>query len=227
VSPLKLVLAVLALFGIGRLAFAAPSPENIVNYEFVPPAGQGRVVIVLSGAFGPGMHSGFPAELAKVGYYAVLFDGRTFSARRPGAGDDLRQVILRAQRSPHASPGKVAVIGFSAGGGGALAYATSMSDLVAVVVAYYPVANGFADREAVVRRWNVPTVMLAGESDQSCRIEIVSALAASLKERGAPAQLVTYPGTGHDFNLSVGLNKSAAEDAWQRTLAALRQHPGT
>jgi dienelactone hydrolase len=102
-----------------------------------------------------------------------------------------------------------------------------MSDLVAVVVAYYPVADKFADRDAVVRRWNVPTVMLAGEADQTCRIGVVSALAASLKQRGAPAELVTYPGAVHDFNLSVHLNKSAADDAWQRTLAALRQHPGT
>lgn len=219
-SPIKRALAVLALFGIGLLGCAAPSPENVVGYEFAPPAGQGRVVIVLSGAFGPGMHSAFPAELAKAGYYAVLFDGRDFSPRRPGAGDNLRQVIPRAQRSPRASPGKVAVIGFSIGGGGALAYATSLPNLVAVVVAYYPVADRFADRDAVVRHWNVPTVMLAGESDQTCRIEVVRTLAASLKERGAPAELVAYPGTGHDFNLSVDLNKSAADDAWQRTLVA-------
>ena len=54
------------------------------------------------------------------GYYAVLIDGKD-SLNPEHTGDaNLRKGIDRAQYSPNANAGKVAVIGFSQGGAGAL-----------------------------------------------------------------------------------------------------------
>jgi pimeloyl-ACP methyl ester carboxylesterase len=57
---------------------------------------------------------------------------------------NLRRVIEQAQGSPNAIPVKAAVIGFSMGGGGALAYAASMPDLVSAVAAFYPQTKNIA-----------------------------------------------------------------------------------
>jgi dienelactone hydrolase len=221
-----MVLLCTALLGCDR---AAPPLENIRLTEFVPPSGKGRVVIVLSGAFGPATYSFIPEQLAKQGYFAVLLAGTDFGPRAAGAGDNLRQIIFKSQQSPHAIPGKVAVMGFSAGGGAALTYATSLQDLVAVVVDYYPATRSIPDQADIVRRWNVPTVVFAGDADSNgcCMIYTIKAMAASAKDRGAPVELVVYPGANHDFILPPPfLKQEAAADAWQRTLTALRQHLG-
>jgi dipeptidyl aminopeptidase/acylaminoacyl peptidase len=231
-SPIRKALVVPALLSTGLVACTrvAPPLENVAYTEFVPSAGQGQVVVVLSGAFGPQAYAFFPAELVKLGYYAVLFRGTDFGSQATGARDNLQQVILRAQHSPHATPGKVAVIGFSAGGGDALAYATSMSDLVSVVVAYYPATSGIPDKADVIRRWEVPSLVFAGDADNNngcCMIDTIRTMVASARDRGAPVELVVYHGAGHDFILGGHfLKKDAADDAWQRTLAALREHFG-
>ncbi len=229
-SPIRKALVVLALLSTGLLGCTrvAPPLENVAYTEFVPPAGQGQLVVVLSGAFGPQAYTFFPAELARLGYYAVLFAGTDFGSQAPGAGDNLRQIILRAQHSPHATQGKVAVIGFSAGGGAALMYATSMADLVSVVVAYYPATRAIPDKADLIRRWEVPSLVFAGDADNNngcCMIDTIRTMVASARDRGAPVELVVYHGAGHDFIFGGHfLQKDAADDAWQRTLAALRQH---
>jgi dienelactone hydrolase len=208
----------------------APSLDRVQYYEYPPPSGQGRVVIVLSGSHGPPLYTYFPNQLAHYhGYDAVLLDGKQFHPYATGAAENLRQTILRAQRSPHASPGKVAVIGLSAGGGDVLAYASTMPDLVSMVVAYYPDTRAIPDKADVVRRWEVPTLVFAGTNDGNpcCAIDTIRAMVASAKDRGAPVELVAYPGAGHGFNLAGTVySPVAAEDSWQRTLAALRQHLG-
>jgi dienelactone hydrolase len=221
---------VLALLSSGMMGCSrvAPPLENVAYTEFVPSAGQGQLVVVLAGAFGPQAYTFFPAELAKLGYYAVLFAGTDFGSQATGARDNLRQIILLAQHSPHATQGKVAVIGFSAGGGAALTYATSISDLISVVVAYYPATRAIPDKEDVIRRWEVPTLVFAGDADNEggcCMIDTIRTMAASARDRGAPVELVVYHGAGHDFILGGHfLKRDAADDAWQRTLAALHQH---
>jgi len=49
---------------------------------------------------------------------------------------NLKNAIVRAQKSSYGLPGKVAVIGYSFGGRGALIHATKMRDFVSVVIAY-------------------------------------------------------------------------------------------
>jgi dienelactone hydrolase len=232
-SPIRKAQVMLALLSTGMIGctHVAPPLENVAYTEFVPSAGQGQLVVVLSGAFGPQAYTFFPAELARLGYYAVLFAGTDFGSQATGARDNLQQIILRAQHSPHAIQGKVVVIGFSAGGGAALTYATSMPDLVSLVVAYYPATSAIPDKGDVISRWEVPTLVFAGDADNNinrcCMIDTIRTMAGSARDRGAPVDLVVYHGADHDFILAgPRLKKGAADDAWQRTLAALHQHLG-
>jgi dienelactone hydrolase len=130
------------------------------------------------------------------------------------------------QHSPHALPGKAAVVGFSLGGGTAIVHASTQPDLISVVVAYYPGTRFIPDKETLVDHWNVPTLVFAGDEDHfdnCCLIETIRSMAAYAKDRGAPFDLVVYPGVQHNFIVG---NQAAAADAWQRTVAALSQHLG-
>jgi dipeptidyl aminopeptidase/acylaminoacyl peptidase len=225
-----MILVVLAILSAGPVGCTpdAPPLENIRYSEFVPPAGQGPVVIVLSGRAGPGVYSFIPRELVRLGYYVVLFNGPDFPATDAKSGENLRHLIVLTQHSSHARPGKIAVIGASAGGGAALAHATSLSDLVSVVVDYYPATRSIPDKADVIRRWGVPTLVFAGDADNNgcCMIDTIRTMVAAAKDRGAPVELVVYSGADHDFIWGAHYKRDAAEDAWQRTLTALRQHVG-
>jgi dienelactone hydrolase len=210
----------------GGAEIAAPAQT-----EYPPPSGKGRIVIVLSGAGGPRHFRDVSAELAKLGYYTVLVDGKDI----PGwnADDDLTlgAAIRRAQHSAHALPGKAAVIGFSLGGGGALINATRLPDLVAAVVAWYPATYYLTDDESYVAQIKVPTLILAGGQDRygnCCMIGTMRSLAAVARKQGKPLDLVVYPEADHGFNLPVlpTYRPDDAADGLRRTAAVLRQYLG-
>src|SRR5437899_1799104 len=94
--------------------------------------------------------------VARLGYYAVLLDGKDILAREQDGRGNLSRAIARAQASPHALPGKTVVIGFSQGGGAALVHAADMPEVVSAVVAYYPQTNFVADASLIARRFQVP-----------------------------------------------------------------------
>jgi dienelactone hydrolase len=50
----------------------------------------------------------------------------------------VKTTIQQAQQMPHALPGKVALVGFSLGGGMCLYYGTQWPDLVTGAVVWYP-----------------------------------------------------------------------------------------
>jgi len=191
--------------------------------EYDPPSGRGPLVILLSGADGPSGYLIYAANVAQLGYYAVLLDGNTYALDGTG---NLRHAIEQAQHSPKALPGKAAVIGFSKGGGGALAHAASMPDLVSAIVAYYPRTNNVADMRSFTAQFKVPILVLAGEKDtykNCCLIESMRAMEAEAKKRGASFQLVVYPDGNHAFEK---YDVRMARDAWQRTTKMLSQyHP--
>jgi len=210
----------------GRPDVAAPAQT-----EYLPPAGKGRVVIVLSGRGGPTNYRPIAADLAKLGYYTVLLDGNDIRGYDEAGGTRLKASILRAQQSANALPGKVGVIGFSLGGGGALTHATRLPDLVAVVVVWYPQTEFIGDDKAYVARMNVPTLILAGEKDvywNCCLIDNMHGLEAAARELGKPLDLVVYPEADHAFNLRAfgTYRPDDTADGLQRTAAALRQYIG-
>ena len=213
------------------LTWSCATTGGLSQKAYDPPSGRGPTVILLSGASGMNVvYSSYAAEVARLGYYAVLLDGNDFQAKYgKSAADDLRRVIERAQSSAKALPGKAAVIGFSRGGGAALAYAARMPDLVSAVVAYYPATSFVSDMRAFAAKFQVPVLVLAGERDtynNCCLIESMRAMEAAAKEGGAPFELVVYPNAGHGFNLAnkQGYRAKDAADAWQRTTKMLSQY---
>jgi len=198
------------------------APLALAQEEIVPAQGKGHVVVLVSGILGPKHDKALSEAIAALGYDVSVCDGRQI-AKNPGP--NLRAAIEAAQQSPHALPGKVALVGISLGGGFALALGSEWPDIVAADIVWYP-ATGFAARlPGFARRISVPVLMFAGEADHfenCCLIETARAIEAAAKNNNAPFELVTYPGRDHDF-IQGGHNYSAAdyEDALHRTAAKL------
>jgi dienelactone hydrolase len=215
-------------------------PDGPAQIAYPPPSGHGRVVILISGSTGSRPYEFYAAETAGFGYYAVLLDGRDILNSDKQGSRRLNQAIERAQRDPAASPGKVAVVGFSLGGGGALAFAARESNLVSGVIAYYPTTSVIAQYggvKSVVGKMTVPVLIFAGGMDtyhNCCLVETARTMAATAKELGVPLQLVVYPNAKHAFNVNfdwgpdadpnMAFDGPASGDAWKRTVAALEQY---
>jgi dienelactone hydrolase len=215
----------LALAGVLWLAVSTSSAQ--AQSEYPPGPGKGRVVIVISGHLGAHSYEGAAREVARMGYDAVLLDANELSGSH---GERLKAAIEQAQQSPHAIAGKVGVVGFSQGGGQALAYAAQWPDLVAAVIGWYPVTSFVHDPDGFVMRLKVPVLILAAENDvyhNCCMIATARAIAAAGAAKGLPVALVSYPGADHDFLLpGRHYDGHAISDGWQRTAAALKAHLG-
>ena len=203
------------------------SQGAMAQEEFPPPSGKGRVVLMASGQTGIPNYRDEARRIANLGYDVVLFDSNNWAGTEDRG---LRGAIAQALRMPHALPGKVALVGFSLGGGYVLGYGTAWSDQVAVVAAWYPATSGFKDIDAFASHITVPTVMFAGENDtynNCCLIDRARAIAAAAKAKGAPFELTTYPNTPHHFIVGTVTYKAQPfADAMQRTEAALKRSLG-
>ncbi len=235
------------LFGWIAIVIAAPAsaadgvsteagPEGPAQTAYAPDTGPGPVIIVISGQSGPNSYQSYAAELAKLGYYSVLLTGKDILNPELSGEANLKKAIDRAQRSPHALPGKTAVIGFSLGGGGALYNATPLSDLISVVVVYYPYTKSWASKmDWFVKRFQVPVLVLAAQLDRymdCCVIETVQAMESAAKLNGKQFELVVYAEANHGFNLQTGAKGEPASayrndddrDAWRRTVEMLNRY---
>jgi dienelactone hydrolase len=215
---------------LGRAYADAPLPSQ---KEYEPPKGKGRVVVVVSGHSGPGNYAYVAEDFAEQGYYAVLVDGNDFWVKSGGSEARLKGVITRSQQSPHALPGKVAVVGFSRGGASTLTYATRMPELVSAVVVYYPGTQHITNPDNFVSKIKVPTLMFAGGRDtykNCCRIETAWKLADAAKKSEGKVMLEVfeYPYAEHGFTIksSKAWLPIDTADAFRRTLSHLRQYSG-
>lgn len=228
--PAKVLLCASAL-----LAFIGPTMA--ADY-FGPPSGKGPAVILISGASGTAPYKWYAMDVAKLGYTAILVSGRDICPSTAGgcptaekdSAANLRKTILASQVHGRVIPGKVAVIGFSLGGGGALVFAAPVADAVAGVVAYYPSISKLPNTREVAARVAVPTLILAGEKDryfECCLVESMREFDLAARAASTPTELVVYPSAGHAFNLDgPGSRPDDTADAWERTKAFLaRVHP--
>jgi dienelactone hydrolase len=204
--------------------------------EIFPPAGgKGAIVVVASGYSGPGLYRDFSSKLAELGYYTVLMDGKDLFD--PGSlglivpsMENLQSVITESKSSPQAIPGKVSLVGFSAGGAGVLSYGTKLKDQVSAVVAYYPAITTMGrDMKTLAAGFQTP-VVFAGEKDlyqYCCLIDTMRELAKAPKT--VPFELVEYSKAHHGFNiksLPFAYRPEDPADSWARTVAFLnRLHP--
>lgn len=195
---------------------------------FLPKGEKGPVVVVISGQSGTPNYRSYASQVAGLGYYAVLIDGKDILTRQQDGAANLRKVVARAQASPNGAPGKAMVIGFSQGGGGVLAHAMAMPDLFTAAVVYYPATSWARGLAAVVGRMQMPVLVLAGERDRynnCCLIEHMREMDAAAKARGLPLELVVYPNADHGFNLTGSTYRTdETADAWRRTAEMLARH---
>ena len=213
------------IFAISLLAALTCSCATMLSNrsEYAPPSGRGPIVILLSGYGGPETTIHYATEISRLGYYAVLFDGKYFYQY----GGALKSTIAEIQKSSKALPGKVAVIGFSMGGGAALSKATFMPDLVSAVIAYYPMTRELGDMRNLAAKFQVPTLVLAGERDtynNCCLIKTMRDMEQGARENGKSFELVVYDISYHGWVRSA--DTPFYKDAWQRTVKMLNQyHP--
>jgi len=224
------VIAIMLFVFLGQGCAGALLPSQ---KEYEAPKGKGRVVVVVSGHSGPGNYAYVANDLAEQGYYAVLVDGNDFWVKSGGSEALLKGVITRSQQSPHALPGKVAVVGFSRGGASALTYATGMPELVSAVVVYYPGTQHITNPDNFVSKIKVPTLMFAGGRDtykNCCLIETARKLASAAKTSGGKVMLevVEYPDAHHGWTIrsSTSYREDYMADGFRRTIDHLRQNSG-
>jgi dienelactone hydrolase len=213
------------------LFWSCATTGSVKKMEYPPTSDKGPIVIVISGANGMNeAYRSYAAEVGRLGYFSVLLDGNDFHPQYgASAAADLKRVIEEAQSSPKALPGKVAVIGFSMGGGDALTHAARMPDLVSSVVAYYPVTMYIQNMRSFVAEFKVPVLVFAGEKDtyqRCCLIESMRDMEAAAKENGKSFELVVYPEANHAFTWVNSRAYRAADsaDAWERTKKMLSQY---
>jgi Dienelactone hydrolase family len=213
-------------------AAAHAQTKQPAQTEYDPPGGRGRPVVVISGQSGPANYVPFASELAAHGYYTVLVDSNELWLASGAGFELLKGIVVRAQASPKALPGKAGVVGFSKGGGVALAYATRMQETVAGVVAYYPLTSFITDAGGFLARAKVPTLMMPAVRDtyqNCCLIDTARKIAAAAtKAAGTPViEIVEFPDADHGFNLKgPAFRSNDAADAFRRTLAHLRKTVG-
>jgi dienelactone hydrolase len=213
------VSAIIAAF----LGLAIAGGASAEGREFPPPSGSGRVVVVASGMSGPDHYVTVAKAIAAMGYDAVLFDGNSMEGNH-GAG--VLAAIDEAQHAPHALPGKVALVGFSLGGGMVLFYGTPHADLAVGAVAWYPATWFIKDVPGYASRLQMPVVMFAGGADHyrddCCVASKGQILADAATAAGKSFTLTVYPGVDHDFVRDGGhYDRDAYEDALAKTKTAL------
>lgn len=214
---LRLMGLILALACLSSTAWAA-------GQEFPPPQGKGRVVVLASGMSGPDHYVTVAKDIAALGYDVVLFDGNSMEGNH-GAG--VMAAIQEAQQAAHGLPGKVALVGFSLGGGMVLYYGTPHADLAAGAVVWYPATAFIRDVPGFAGRLAMPVTMFAGEADHyrngCCEAAKGHMLADAASAAGKSFSLTTYPGADHDFVKGGShYQPRAYADALQKTGVALQ-----
>jgi dienelactone hydrolase len=215
--PTLLAAAFMAVFLVGAGTAAR------AQTQYPPPSGKGPVVVMISGQLGPAHDDIEARKLASLGYDVTLLDGNAMQGRGPV----LKAAIQQAQSSTHALPGKVAVVGFSLGGGVALAFASHWPDLVATVVAWYPATKFIHDVQGFAGGITVPVLMFAGGRDHyenCCLADTAEALASASTAAGTALEVVTYPDADHDFMFpGPTFDAKASSDSWRKATDRLAQ----
>jgi len=151
----------------------------------------------------------------------------TAPLRAPEAAGRIKAALGEAFEQLHAEPegeGRTGVVGYCFGGTYSFALAAAEPRLQAAVPYYGSTDLGPEE----LARITCPVQAFYGERD-SRLMDGLPGLRQRFAEAGVDFQAHVYPGAGHAFfndtNPAV-YNKAAAEDAWHRTLAFLRENLG-
>ena len=206
------------------------------GYLATPPSGKGPGVLVIQEWWGLVGHIKTVCDrFAAEGFSALapdLYHGKT--ANEPDTAEKLFMALNIAQAEKdlrgaakflagHSSTTKIGAIGFCMGGQLALFAATLNSNVGATVDFYGVHPNVKPDYSKL----SGPVLGIFAEKDAFVTPQVARDLEAAIKKAGKQCEIHIYPGVDHGFfndERPDVYNKAAAEDAWRRTLAFLRQH---
>ena len=118
-----------------------------------------------------------------------------------GERDDARAALAAAAAQPEVDAGRIALAGYSFGGGVAAAVVTdALAGGDAAPVALALVAAPMPPPEevaAALARYQGPLLLACGEEDRFCSAEALSALRAGRGERGGETEMLVAPGIDH------------------------------
>lgn len=178
-------------------------------------------------------------RLAGAGYIVLAVD--LFGGRSANSPEDARQLMLGVVENPEAAKenlrqayaflddvaGAPAIgsLGWCFGGGWALQTAMLFPDDLDAAVIYY---GQVTDDQSQLEPLDMPILGLFAEDDRGIPVDGVRRFERALDALDKQYDIEIYPDTGHAFANPSGENydEEAATQAWQKTLAFLRQHLG-
>ena len=218
----------------GKMVEFPTNGHTTQGYLATPAAGKGPGVLVIQEWWGLVPHIKTVCDrFAAEGFSALapdMYHGKTAS-EPDGAGKLFMALnITQAEKdlagaakhlASHSSTSKLGVVGFCMGGQLALFAGCTQPSIGAVVDFYGVHPNVTPD----YTRLSGPVLGLFAEKDGFVTPDTARGVEAAIKKAGKPVEIHIYPGVDHAFfndENPGAYNKSAAEDAWRRTLAHFR-----
>lgn len=247
------------------------SPAPLVGFVFGPAtAGRHPAVVMMHGCGGACTRDGAALNarhrmwgelLASQGYVALMLDSFTprgfreictqkYSQRTLKEADrvgDAEAALAYLSGRPDVDAGRIALQGWSHGGGSVLATLAARSRggrAYAAAIAFYPGCSARARAAASFHPY-APLLILIGAADDWTLAAPCESLTAAVAARGEPMRIVVYPGAYHDFDnpgihqlhlrkdvpngvhpglgVTVAPDAPAREDAKKRVLAFLAE----
>ncbi len=218
--------------------------ETKIPGLFYKPDGKGpfAVVIVLHGSDGfKSNHAAIARKLAEAGFASLALTWFGASAERAHWDNvrptDLLTGVSWLKESPEVDCSRLALIGFSRGGGLALIMGSLIPETRAVVN-YFGLTSwekGMAEFRHLplnpsehldfVRNLPCPVLTFHGTRDTVVSVEDTLQLDLACQKYGLDHTVVLYPDTDHSFIWPGDkYNRDAHADAWHKTLLFLKTH---
>jgi carboxymethylenebutenolidase len=220
----------------GKMVQFPSNGGNTSGYLATPSSGKGAGVLVIQEWWGLVDHIKRVCDrFAAEGFSALapdMYHGKT--ASEPDAAGKLFMALNIAQAekdlrgaakflAEHSSTAKIGVVGFCMGGQLALFAATLNSNVGACVDFYGIHPNVKPDYSKL----SGPVLGLFAEKDGFVTPQAARDLDAAIKKAGKQSEIHIYPNVDHAFfndDNTAAYNKSAAEDAWKRTLGFFKSN---
>ena len=231
-AALKVAIDAVSVRFAGRQAVSfTGAGQRIRGWFYYPrPDGKAPGLLLLPTAMGLTPHDhAFAARLARAGFTTLVI---AYSGRTTGSviNDDsrrkhLEQIVVAGwsalQNNGLVDATRTAVIGLSLGGYFAIHLAAAIKEFPPKAVAIYYGMYALAGSDLM--RLHTPLLILQGEDDHTDFVTNAKRVQELAVRDGRPWQAVSYPNTGHQFDLFEP-GGAAARDAWERTVEFLREH---
>jgi len=206
------------------------------GYLATPPSGKGPGVIVIQEWWGLVQHiKNVCDRFAAEGFAALapdMYHGKTASEPDEAGKLFMALNITQAEKdlrgaaaylAAHSSSAKLGAVGFCMGGQLAL-FAATLNPSVGACVNFYGIHPNVKPDYGKLAG---PVLGLFAEKDGFVTPQVARDVDAAIKKAGKSSEIHIYPGVDHAFfndERSDVYNKSAADDAWRRTLGLFRHH---